>query len=164
FAFVNYMDAHFPYVPPAPYNARFPGRRSSFTQDDLEVEMQAIAQNASHPEGYRLHCESQYDGGIAYEDAQIGKLIDWLKRHNAYDNTMIVVTSDHGESFGERNRVGHANSPYQNLLHVGLLIKYPGASRRGVETQPVSLIDVAPTALATLSIPIPAGMQGTPLV
>jgi arylsulfatase A-like enzyme len=76
---------------------------------------------------------------------------------------MIVVTSDHGESFGEKNRVGHANSPYQNLLHVGLVIKYPGKRRTGAETQPVSLIDIAPTALAAVGVPVPAHMQGVPL-
>ena len=163
FLFVNYMDAHFPYVPPAPYSARFPGRRSHMAQDDLENEMESIYDGRGQPPGYRPHCESQYDGGIAYEDAQIGQIVDWLKRHNVYDNTMIVVTSDHGESFGEKNRVGHANSPYQNLLHVGLLIKYPRSSRRGVEEAPVSLVDVAPTALEVLNVPMPATIQGRTL-
>ncbi len=163
FAFLNYMDAHFPYVPPAPYSGIFPGRRPRFTQDDLGAEQEIISKGQGQPAGYRPHCESQYDGGIAYIDAQVGNVVDWLKRHNQYDNTMIVVTSDHGESFGAKNRVGHANSPYQNLLHVALLIKYPGAARTGVETQPVSLIDVAPTALAALKVAIPATMQGVPL-
>jgi arylsulfatase A-like enzyme len=163
FLFVNYMDAHFPYVPPAPYSVRFPGRRWHMAQDDLEAEMEVIYHGQGQPAGYRAHCESQYDGGIAYEDAQIGTIVDWLKRHNAYDNTMIVVTSDHGESFGEKNRVGHANSPYQNLLHVGLLIKYPHSSRRGVEEAPVSLVDVAPTTLTTLNLPVPDTMQGRTL-
>src|SRR5438045_7945801 len=76
---------------------------------------------------------------------------------------MIVVTSDHGESLGEKNRVGHANSPYQNLLHVPLLIKYPHSTRRGREAEPVSLIDVAPTALATLNVGVPESMQGVSL-
>jgi arylsulfatase A-like enzyme len=163
FAFVNYMDAHFPYVPPAPYSARFPGKRPGFTQDDLNAEMEQISHNTGNPPDYRAHCESQYDGGVAYEDEQIGKIVNWLKRHNAYDNTMIVVTADHGESFGERHRVGHANSPYQNLLHVGLVVKYPHSSRRGVESAPVSLIDLAPTALSIMNIAPPAEMQGVPL-
>ncbi|HXA50348.1 MAG TPA: sulfatase, partial [Candidatus Acidoferrum sp.] len=160
FAFVNYMDAHFPYVPPAPYSHMYEGRRPRLTQDDLQVEIDAISAGEPQPPGYRPHCESQYDGGIAYVDAQVGKIVDWLKRHNAYDNTMIVVTSDHGEAFGDKNRVGHANSPYQNLLHVALLIKYPGSSRKGVESQPVSLIDVVPTALTSLKLAVPATMQG----
>jgi arylsulfatase A-like enzyme len=163
FAFVNYMDAHFPYVPPAPYSNMYPGRRPRITQDDLQVEIDAISTGKPHPPGYQPHCESQYDGGIAYVDEQVGKIVDWLKRHNAYDNTMIVVTSDHGEAFGDKNRVGHANSPYQNLLHTALLIKYPHSSRKGVESQPVSLIDVAPTALASLKVAVPGMMQGLTL-
>ena len=163
FAFANYMDAHFPYVPPAPYNQLFPGKRPHVNQDVLGEEMEKISAGLPEPPDYRTHCESQYDGGIAYIDAQIGRVVDWLKHHDVYDNTMIVVTSDHGESFGEKHRVGHANSPYQNLLHTALLIKYPRASRTGVETNPVSLIDVAPTALKALGVTAPGSFQGVPL-
>ena len=159
FAFLNYMDAHFPYVAPSPFDRKFAGRRPRITQDDLEDEQAEISAGRPVP-GYRPHSLSQYDGGIAYTDAQIGKVVEWLKQHNAYDNTMIVVTSDHGESFGERNHVGHANSAYQNLLHVPLLIKYPHGGHRGAESHPVSLIDVAPTILSTLGVPVPPTMQG----
>jgi arylsulfatase A-like enzyme len=160
FVFMNYMDAHFPYVPPAPYNASFPGRRPRITQQDLDQEQSTISHGRGEPPEYRPHCVSQYDGGIAYIDAQVGKVVDWLKRANAYDNTMIVIASDHGESFGERHRVGHANSPYQNLLHVPLLIKYPHSTHRGPENSPVSLIDVAPTILTAAQAEVPKTMQG----
>jgi arylsulfatase A-like enzyme len=163
FTFVNYMDAHFPYLPPAPYDMRYPGRRRGMTQDDLEVEQKALVTGTGGAGDYRPHCVSQYDGGIAYEDQQIGDVVRWLKRRGAYDNTMIVVTSDHGEAFGERNRVGHANSPYQNLLHVALLVKYPHQTRRGTEDRPVSLTDVAPTILEAAGIGVPQAMQGRSL-
>ncbi|MEO8597382.1 MAG: sulfatase [Candidatus Solibacter sp.] len=162
FAFVNYMDAHFPYVPPAPHNSRFPGRRPGTTQDDLELQQHAIVTGGEAP-GYRSHSVSQYDGGVAYLDHQIGQITSWLRRRGTYDNTMIVITSDHGEAFGERNRVGHANSPYQNLLHVALLVKYPGQKLRGTEPRPVSLTDVAPTILETAAVSTPATMQGRSL-
>jgi arylsulfatase A-like enzyme len=160
FVFLNYMDAHFPYVPPAPYDSKFPGKRSRMTQDILEEEQLAIVRTPTQPADYRPHCVSQYDGGIAYEDVQIGRVVDWLKREKAYDNTMIIVASDHGESFGERQHVGHANSPYQNLLHVPLLVKYPHSTLHGVESRPVSLIDVAPSVLAAAQAPVPPAMQG----
>jgi arylsulfatase A-like enzyme len=163
FTFVNYMDAHFPYVPPAPYSAKYAGRRREMTQDDLEDEQKVLTFGNAKAPGYRPHCLSQYDGGIAYEDRQIGEVVTWLKRRGAYDNTMIVITSDHGEAFGERHRVGHANSPYQNLLHVALLVKYPRQERRGKEERPVSLTDVAPTILRTAGIAIPSTMQGRTL-
>jgi arylsulfatase A-like enzyme len=163
FVFVNYMDAHFPYVPPAPYDTRYPGRHSGMTQEDLEVEQKALVWGEGSAGDYRSHCESQYDGGIAYTDRQIGEVVSWLKRRGAYDNTMIVVTSDHGEAFGERHRVGHANSPYQNLLHVALIVKYPHQSHRGTEERPVSLTDVAPTILETAGIAVPPTVQGRSL-
>lgn len=163
FTFVNYMDAHFPYVPPAPFNGRYAGRRPAMTQDDLEADQYALTSGDGNAPRYRPHCVSQYDGGIAYLDKQIGDVVTWLKRRGAYDNTMIVVTSDHGEAFGERHRVGHANSPYQNLLHVALVVKYPRQARRGTEQRPVSLTDVAPTILQTAGIAIPAAMQGSSL-
>ena len=163
FVFLNYMDAHFPYVPPAPYSARFPGRHPRTTQDDLENDQYNISDGAPIPPAYPEHCLSQYDGGIAYEDAQIGRVVSWLKSHNAYDNTMIVVTSDHGEAFGERKRVGHANSPYQNLLHVVLLVKYPKSTLRGPESALASLTDVAPTIYGAASVPAPKTLQGRDL-
>lgn len=83
---------------------------------------------------------SQYDGAIAYIDGRIGEIIDHLKRTGRYDNT-------HGESFGERDYVGHGNSPYQNLLRVGPMVKYPDAAKVLPRTvnEPVSLIDVFPS-------------------
>jgi arylsulfatase A-like enzyme len=115
------------------------------------------------PELERAHAISQYDGGIAYADAQIAHLIDWLKQWNLYDNTLIVVTSDHGESFGERNLVEHGNSVYQNLLHVPLIIKFPHSDRKGVVDDPVSLTDIFPTILSTLGYGIPKRTQGQDL-
>jgi len=163
FAFLNYMDAHFPYVPPEPYGHRFPGQRSGYTQEDLEAEQFAIATGRDPSPVYLGQCLSKYDGGIAYEDEQVGRVVDWLKQHNAYDNTMIVIASDHGEAFGERHRVGHGNSPYQNVVRVALMIKYPHSAHQGVEPTPASLIDVAPTVLATLGLSRPPAMQGRDL-
>jgi arylsulfatase A-like enzyme len=172
FTFVNYMDAHFPYVPPAPYDMRYPGRQPALTQDDLEDQQKALISGGDAGDnaapGYRPHCVSQYDGGIAYVDRQIGEVVTLLKRRGAYDNTMIVVTSDHGEAFGERHRVGHANSPYQNLLHVALIVKYPivkypHQANRGIAERTVSLTDVAPTILEAAGIAVPPSMQGRSL-
>jgi arylsulfatase A-like enzyme len=160
FAFANYMDAHFPYIPPAPYDRRFPGKNGRLIQADLEEAEERALHGEALATVEHDHLVSQYDGGIAYTDAQIGKLIDWLKERDLYDNTLIVVTSDHGDAFGEKNLVLHGNSVYQNLLHVALLIKYPHNASTGVVDEPVSLIDVAPTILTALGIPVDPRMQG----
>jgi len=164
FAFLNFMDAHYPYVPPAPFDHFFPGKIPGITQDDLDRQQETISSGHPVPAGYVSHTASQYDGAIRYMDEQIGNVIAWLRAEHIYDNTMIIVTSDHGESFGERSRVGHANSAYQNLLHAALLIKYPNSALKGAVTAPVSLIDVAPTVLRTLGFPVAPGMQGISLL
>ena len=165
FAFFNYMDAHFPYIPPPPFDRLFPGKDQRMLQDDLEaIQSNVVNRGGSLPEVYSTHSVSQYDGGIAYIDSQIGQLVQWLKDQKLYNNTMIVVTSDHGEAFGEKKYFLHANSTYQNLLHVALLIKYPNSAHKGVVEEPVSTTDVVPTVLDTLRFPVPPTVQGKNLL
>ncbi len=163
FLFLNYMDAHFPYIPPAPFDRLFPGKDRGIVQEDMEETSDRVVRGKAMPEPEHRHRVSQYDGGISYMDAQIGLLMNWLRERNLYDNTLVVVTADHGEAFGEKNLVLHANSVYQNLLHVPLLIKFPRGLNAGVVETPVSLIDVAPTVLAALGYPAPERMQGRDL-
>jgi arylsulfatase A-like enzyme len=165
FAFFNYMDAHFPYIPPHPFDRLFPGKDAALSQADLADIQHRVNDGMERLTPlYTKHSVSQYDGGIAYIDTQIGQLVDWLKGQNLYDNTMIVVTADHGESFGERRLFGHANSLYANLLHVGLLVKYPHNSHTGVVSTPVSLIDIFPTVMKTAGVDPPGGLQGLDLL
>jgi arylsulfatase A-like enzyme len=164
FGFLNYMDAHFPYVPPAPYDRLFPGKNARMTQEKLQDIQGKVIDGQDMSDADLAHCTSQYDGGIAYMDAQIGHLVDWLKERGLYDNTMIVITNDHGEAFGEKHLVMHGNSTYQNLIHVGLLIKYPKGAQKGVVESPVSLIDVAPTVLSVAGLDIPKNVQGRNLL
>ena len=165
FAFFNYMDAHFPYIPPRPFDRLFPGKSASATEGDLEaIQSRVVEKGGPVPPLYTNHSVSQYDGGIAYIDSQIGQLVAWLKRANLYDNTMIVVTADHGESFGEKGLFLHGNSLYANLLHVGLLVKYPHSAHTGVVDTPVSLIDIFPTVMKVAGLEAPQGLQGRDLL
>jgi arylsulfatase A-like enzyme len=158
---MNYMDAHFPYIPPAPFDRKFPGKNDRITQQDLQdVQGGVVSGKQPWPDASYRHSLGQYDGGIAYIDAQIGQVVDWLKQRNLYDNTLIVITSDHGEAFGEKNLVLHGNSVYQNLLHVALLIKFPHGAHNGVIHDPVSLVDVMPTVLNALGYEPPKNTQG----
>ena len=138
FAFLNYFDAHAPYVPPPPYDTMFGKggpmpdvlRRRQWSPDEIQRSLDA------------------YEGSIAFMDAQLGRLFDELKRQGVLDNTIVIVTSDHGEQFGEHGLFDHANSLYRAVLHVPLVISYPGRVPAGLTVEtPVSLVDLASTVL-----------------
>ncbi len=165
FLFINYMDAHAPYPPHPPFDTRFPGKDDSFTPVEFDrVEREVITLNREITDEERRHLLSQYDGGIAYEDFHIGRLISVLKETGLYDNSLIIVTSDHGEAFGERNFMQHGNSVYQNEVHVPLIIKYPGGDNARVVEEYVSGVDIMPTVLDVLGYEIPPGLQGVSLL
>jgi arylsulfatase A-like enzyme/Flp pilus assembly protein TadD len=118
------------------------------------------------PTPYKERFASQlYDGEIAYADACVGTLLDALRKHGLYDETMIAVMADHGESLGAHGENTHGVFLYDETLHVPLVIKLPlnhSAARR-VETR-AGLVDVAPTVLAAAGLAPVAEMQGQSLL
>jgi arylsulfatase A-like enzyme/Tfp pilus assembly protein PilF len=109
---------------------------------------------------YRSHL---YDGEIAFDDAQVGRLFAFLKENNLYERSVIILTGDHGEGLGEHGERTHGFFIYDSTLHVPLLIKIPGAAPRVVNDE-VSLVDVMPTVLQAVSVPIPGSVQGRSLL
>ncbi|HEY4392946.1 MAG TPA: sulfatase-like hydrolase/transferase, partial [Polyangia bacterium] len=102
----------------------------------------------------------RYDSEIAYADSAIGRLLAYLRVHRP--STIVVLAADHGEEFDEHGGRYHGSSLFEEQIHVPLLISVPGVSARDVD-QPVELIDIAPTVLNLLDIPVPARMRGTDL-
>jgi arylsulfatase A-like enzyme len=93
----------------------------------------------------------RYDGEIAFTDAHVGEVLDALAALGFERDTLVIVASDHGESFGEHGLPGHRMTLHEEELRVALLVRVPGVSARRVAT-PVSLVDVAPTALELLGL------------
>ena len=166
FLFLNYMDAHTPYVPPAPYDRLFAGKNPRFEQADyLTLQKQMAAGRRAITNGERNHLESQYDGGIAFMDAAIGNLVGELKSRGAFENTIFVVAGDHGEAFGEQGLLEHSvASVYQTQVHVPLLIRLPGTKEPLVSDELVSQVDLMPTILEAAGYPVPDGVQGRSLL
>ncbi|MGA8185336.1 MAG: sulfatase-like hydrolase/transferase [Terriglobia bacterium] len=116
------------------------------------------------PEPYaRLYRNHPYDGEIAFADAQVGRLFDYLKRQHLYENSLIVLASDHGESLGEHGEKTHGFFIYNATLHVALIVRVPGDPPRVVQ-QGVSLVDVMSTVLQALKVTRPASVQGQSLL
>ena len=117
------------------------------------------------PAPYNSRFKDHYDGEVAYADASLGKLFSYLRQRGLYDRALIAVMSDHGESLGAHGESMHGIFLYDETIRVPLLFKLPGqllAGRR-VDAR-VRLVDVAPTLLSMLSIPLPPTFQGQSLV
>jgi arylsulfatase A-like enzyme/Flp pilus assembly protein TadD len=117
------------------------------------------------PPPYDARYRDPYNGEVAYADASLGKLFTYLKQHGLYERSLIVMMSDHGESLGAHGEAMHGIFLYDETIHVPLLFKLPGALLAGRRVSSrVRLIDVAPTLLSMLSLPLPPTFQGESLV
>ncbi len=143
FAFLNYFDAHRPYVSVEPYRSRFVRDSSGRYHPWLEhVEFKDLT------EAEIRWANDEYDATIAYQDEQVRLLMEELQRRGQLENTLVIISSDHGEHFGDHRRMGHMNSLYRSLIQVPLLIRYPAGIPGGtVVRPPVSLRDIPQTVL-----------------
>jgi len=114
------------------------------------------------PEAHRATFDD-YDRCIREVDHYVGELLQTLDELGLADRTLVVLTSDHGEAFGEHVVIGHGFSYHQEAVHVPLVFRGPGVvGGRRIPT-PVSLVDVMPTILDLLGLPAPADIQGRSL-
>ena len=107
-----------------------------------------------------------YDGGIAFVDAQVGRVISYLKTKGLYDRTLIVVAGDHGEGLGEHGEKTHGFFIYDTTLRVPLIFKLPSGTgpQKSVVADAVNLADILPTVLETIGASSPKEVQGRSLV
>ncbi|MHC4741726.1 MAG: sulfatase [Planctomycetota bacterium] len=140
FMYIHYMDPHDPYRPPSPYDREF---------------------SYSGVLGYSQKL-SLYDGEILFTDEHLGLFFDKLKSTGIYDESLIVITSDHGEAFGDHGDWRHGYSIYNELAKVPLIIKYPNSEHGGkrVSVQ-VRSIDVFPSLLDATGIESKAVLEGS---
>lgn len=164
FALLNYLDAHDPYLTVDPYQTRF---SDLVTRGDI-VNFQF--QPHSHRRkpvlsAHEMEAEiNGYDGCLAYLDAQIGLLLAGLAERGLQQNTIVIVTSDHGESFGNHNLFGHGNSLYLETLHVPLVFSWPGEIPAGLRVPNVVSLHRIPSTIMQLLNRENALFPGEPLV
>ena len=110
-----------------------------------------------------LHLEELYDAGIRQTDTEIGRFLNYLEEIGRADDTLVVVTSDHGEEFMEHGRMDHFLTVFQEVLHVPLLMRGPGVPAGERFDTPVSLVDIAPTLLSMAGLAPPRDLDGVDL-
>ncbi|HET9530263.1 MAG TPA: sulfatase [Blastocatellia bacterium] len=156
FAFLNYFDAHEPYLPPEPFDTKFDPNEPrgnprhdhywNWTPAEVQAEMDA------------------YDEAISYLDHHVGLLFDQLEKRGLLDNTLVIITSDHGEEFYEHEIMDHGYSLYMPLLRVPLLISFPDRVPAGMRVkEPVTPRYLAATVMELLKLKNEAGFPGVPL-
>ncbi len=152
FAFLNYFDAHDPYLPPDPFATKFGPRRSPTARFwHTGVAAWPVDRQKLPPQQRQAEVDA-YDGAIAYMDSQLDRILRYLAEQQLLDNTLLIVTSDHGEQLGEHGLYNHGNSMYRPLMHVPLVMRFPGRVPAGVRVpQPVSLRNIPRTVLDLLA-------------
>jgi len=159
FLWVHYQDPHGPYVPPQRYLRDFPGIAYDHGSDRLQVTdnygwggIPEYQYQQGHTQ--RSYYERRYDAEIAYADEMVGELLARVKELGLWEDTIVILTADHGESMGEHEYFYcHGQDLTEELLRVPLLLRVPGATSAERISEPVSLIDVAPTVLAAVGRP-----------
>jgi arylsulfatase A-like enzyme len=174
FAFLNYFDVHAPLLPPAGFAGRFSpsGRR---TGGPATIDIGAIAGEIRVPGPDTLAAlVDAYDESIAYLDSELGALFDQLKKRGQWDNTLVIVTADHGESYGDHGLLYHGHSLYSDQVNVPLVVSWPaggiGTARRvdpvGLNQIPATVAQVAglPTLFPGRSLLAVPDTSGAPIV
>src|SRR5579872_162764 len=161
FAFLNYLDVHGPYIPEQPYRYKFANSASAakcsstffaklnpFHRPDDIGRLLELS-----PPCFQLQVDA-YDGAISYVDDQIASVFSELARRGLDKNTLVVITSDHGESFGEHGLVSHGTSLYREQLWVPLIYWWPGHVPAGQRIErPISSASLPATILDLLGEP-----------
>lgn len=165
FLYLQYMETHAPYEPPEPYRSRIGrhlGEVDFAAANTTLVNSGYSGGGLSPPQVDAL--TSLYDGEVAAVDAAVGALLGELEQRGVLSNAIVVVTSDHGEEFGEHGKFLHGATLYQPAIRIPLIIAGPGVPSGGIVSENVSLVDVAPTLLDLLSLPPQTSFEGRSLV
>lgn len=162
FLWIHLNDAHWPYDPPSPFSTMFDS-----CQTCMDGSLRSIIRIA---EGYKptpeevAHLRGLYDGEVAFIDQQLGRLFDRMEENGSLDQTLVVLSADHGEGFGEKGLWSHQEVMYNTAVRIPLVVRYPGTIPNGVVGAPVSPVDILPTVMEILGMPVPEGIQGRSLM
>ena len=152
FVALNFQNSHLPYpVPPdfprrfAPAKLDFKIRFAHFPRDRVPI------------------VKDVYADSLAYVDSQIARLIHYLKINNKWENTVIVLTGDHGQAFYEHDFASHASAIYDEVMKVPLIIRAPGGNGGGLDSRLAQHVDIPPSVAGLLGLPPHPSFQGTDL-
>ena len=162
FLFLHLWDVHYDYIPPSRYVEMFDSDYGGDVTAENYMRNGAINPNMTARD--LEHVVALYDGEIRFTDDNLERMLAALGRHGRLDNTLIVITSDHGDEFFEHGWKGHQRTLFEEMVRVPLIMHWPGALESGliVEDQ-VRLIDLLPTLLSLAGVRLGSEVQGRDL-
>jgi arylsulfatase A-like enzyme len=163
--YLHASDPHYPYTPREPFRSRFAPSISDPGIGSIAHVTALIDQRTTHTWGTRNDLLDLYDGEIAFNDLQFGRLLSWLEREALTESTMVVLLSDHGEEFLDHGGWGHGRTLFEEQLHVPLIIRFPRGLGSGLVIEsPVRQIDIVSTILDYLREPELSAQEGQSLL
>ena len=168
FLWLHYVNPHAPYTPPPPYDTAFRDEKAAAGRRLRAVDgfhggiRKEWAVQGRDRLGYYI---SQYDGEIAAADAEVGRVLDALRKSPAADRTVVVIASDHGESLGEHDYYfDHGEDLFDPCLRIPLVVSVPGG-RRGLRVPALATtLDIVPTILDAAKVSYPPELSGKSLL
>jgi len=170
FMFISYEEPHVPYTLGSEFRKKSNDTRNFFELSSkikkaLRIEKsQRLKRYGNTSRDIIDAYTNLYDAEIMYFDHNLGKLLKKLDELNIKENTIIIITSDHGEEFYDHGSFGHGETVYQEIIHVPLIIYYPKEFEPRRIEKSVSNADIVPTILDILEIEIPEEVDGFSLV
>jgi arylsulfatase A-like enzyme len=153
FLYVHYMDPHSSYDPPAPFRDRFVADYDGPIDGSTEQLQEIVRGELEIGPADIEHLKSLYDAEVATVDAEVGRLLDHLRAIGAYEDSIVVLLSDHGEEFMDHGSFFHMFTLYREQIHVPLIFRKPGGLGGGTRVvSVVELVDVGPTVLELAGI------------
>lgn len=167
FLWLHYVSPHAPYTPPAPFDTLF---LDAASQEGPQLPIVPDFHGGIHKEwsspghanlGYYV---AQYDGEVATADAEVGRVLSGLKESEAWESTVVLVTSDHGESLGEHEYYfDHGEDVFEPCLRIPLILRVPG-QKPIKDDRLASTLDIIPTILDAVKVSYPPGLAGRSLL
>jgi arylsulfatase A-like enzyme len=163
FLFLHYYDVHSDYRSMPEYERMFAGDYRGRANGSTRQLLAFLLGRTDFEEDDVRHLRDLYDAGIRQLDDQLAKIFRDLRNRGLLDQTLLVVTADHGEEFLEHGSLLHGATQYQEVIRAPLVFAGAGIPAGVRVTTPVSLVDVMPTTLAVLGVPIPDSLDGIDL-
>jgi signal transduction histidine kinase/arylsulfatase A-like enzyme len=165
FLWVHYVDPSPPFTPPQPFEDVEDAGCGDGCPDGSARTIREVTDGAQLSAAQINHLVGLYDGELAFTDQQIGRLMERIRQLNLDDNTLVILTGDHGQSFAEHDTWFSGSSLYNATTRVPMIFSFPNRlPRQRVLAAPAMSVDLAPTVLDTIGSPIPDVFEGQSLL